>query len=124
METIQLHYHMAMYLTPYQCLTEATNKLTLPPIHNIKKVTITTEDNIKRIIDSYEYENDILSYTDKILIDMNKEQIVLEVVDNVNVNIKLTPYGKHILEKKLRECKLRNKAITKNIPKTIIPIVP
>ena len=33
--------------TPYQCLTEATNKLTLPPIKNIKKVTITTEDNIK-----------------------------------------------------------------------------
>ena len=123
METIQLHYHMIIYLSAHRCYVETCNELTQPPIHSIKESIIITEDNTERAIDINEYAKDILSYTDKILIDMNKEQIVLPVVDNVNINIKLTPYGKRILDKKLRECKLRNKSFVKNVTKTSVPII-
>ena len=114
MENIELHYHMVMYLTPYRCLTEALNELTQPPVKTTNNITITTEDEIERIVETYIYEDDSFSYTDRLLIDMNKEQITLDIIDNVNVDIKLTPYCKQILNDKLRDCKLRNKRIKNN----------
>ena len=56
METIQLHYHMIMYLSAHKCYVEATTEFTQPPISNIKQSTIITEDYIERNIDFIEYE--------------------------------------------------------------------
>jgi hypothetical protein len=91
MELLQMNYNMILYMCTDKCLAKAIEIITTPK------------------------DTEVISELDNLLIEMNKENIALKLMDVISIDLNISIHGLQMLEERRRYSKQRkiNKAIKK-----------